>query len=609
MAKKVLNIEKRMVVDDVGRAIAEKFVDWDNRRQPWKADREEIQRYVFATDTTKTANSKLPWSNKTTIPKLCQIRDNLYANYMATMFPKRKNIAWEAATKSDQDAEKTRAIEGYMTWVMDRPDFKKEVGKLVLDYIDYGNCFVMTEWVDHRVMSKDGKNWLGYCGPQVRRLNPMDIVFDPTAANFTESHKVVRSIVSMGEIKEILERESTTEEELEDNQKLYDYMRELRQTVTEHPGETVVQDAIYQIAGFDSYRDYLGSSLVEVLTFYGDIYEEKTGKFSRNQIVKVVDRHKVLTQRDNPSFFGHASIYHAGWRIRPDNLWAMGPLDNLVGMQYRIDHLENIKADIFDLVAYPPLGITGDVDDFEWKPFERIILGDSGKVELLSPKTEAMQANTEIAILEQKMEEMAGSPKEAMGFRSPGEKTKYEVQRMENAASRIFQNKVSQFEADIVEPAANDMLELSRRHMTDTVIRVFDSELNIAVFKDLTPEDITGNGRVRPMAARHFAEQAQLIQDLEGFFSSAIGQDPEVKIHFSSIKTAKMLESLLDLEEYQLVEPFIRLTEQSDMQQMQNVAQERSAMNTLTASGIGNDYDISQAGMANTPVEGGPEQV
>jgi hypothetical protein len=27
----------------------------------------------------------------------------------------------------------------------------------------------------------------------------------------------------------------------------------------------------------------------------------------------------------------------------------MGPLDNLVGLQYRIDHLENAKADALDL--------------------------------------------------------------------------------------------------------------------------------------------------------------------------------------------------------------------------------------------------------------------
>ena len=47
----------------------------------------------------------------------------------------------------------------------------------------------------------------------------------------------------------------------------------------------------------------------------------------------------------------------AGWRPRPDNLYAMGPLDNLVGMQYRIDHLENLKSDVFDQIAYPILKI------------------------------------------------------------------------------------------------------------------------------------------------------------------------------------------------------------------------------------------------------------
>lgn len=51
------------------------------------------------------------------------------------------------------------------------------------------------------------------------------------------------------------------------------------------------------------------------------------------------------------NWLGKTSIVHAGWRYRPDNLWAMGPLDNIVGMQYRIDHLENLKADAMDLAV------------------------------------------------------------------------------------------------------------------------------------------------------------------------------------------------------------------------------------------------------------------
>jgi len=53
---------------------------WDNlttQRRTWVSEKEELRNYIFATDTTKTTNSQLPWKNKTTIPKICQIRDNL----------------------------------------------------------------------------------------------------------------------------------------------------------------------------------------------------------------------------------------------------------------------------------------------------------------------------------------------------------------------------------------------------------------------------------------------------------------------------------------------------------------------------------------------------
>jgi hypothetical protein len=427
----------------------------------------------------------------------------------------------------------------------------------------------------------------------VRRISPLDIVINPTAPDFGTSPKIIRSLISLGELKELLLRDSTETGDKEDALQMFEYLKELRGGAgAKSIANAETKDDIYNIAGFDSFRAYLESSYVEVLTFYGDIYDEEKDEFLRNQIIKVVDRHKVIAKRDHPGLFGTAPIYHCGWRVRPDNLWAMGPLDNLVGMQYRIDHLENIKADVFDLFAFPPLLIKGYVEDFTWAPFERIYLGDDGDVKPLAPDVQALQANTEIAILEQKMEEMAGSPKEAMGFRTPGEKTKYEVQRLENAGARIFQSKINQLERQVIENILNAMLELSRRHMDDTTVRIFDNELKIATFRELTAQDITGNGRLKPVAARHFAEKAQQIQDLTTFFSSSIGADPEVKVHFSAINTAKLLEGLLDLEDFNIVQPYIRMTEQQDAQRMMNVGQEQVAMDTMTPNGFSEgDYD------------------
>lgn len=595
MAGKVLHLDEYIIPDALGTAIANKQLKWETFRETKLREWKEVQQYIFATDTTKTSNSKLPWNNKTTLPKLCQIRDNLYANYMATMFPKRKWLVWEGETKEDDEQAKRKTIEDYIAWVIDRTGFKKEVAKLILDYIDYGNCFCMPEWIDEtRVLDEENRMQTGYTGPALRRISPVDIVFDPTAPSFDESPKIIRSIVSIGEVKAFIEGSAGSAEEKEEAKKLFQYLKDVRSNIFAAGTSATlnVKDDIYNVSGFTSFREYLDSDYVELLTFYGTLYDREADQLYENYEITVADRHKVIAKKPNPSIFGQAPIYHAGWRVRQDNLWAMGPLDNLVGMQYRVDHLENLKADVFDLIAYPVLKIKGFVEDFDWGPMERILVGDDGDVEMLAPDVAALNANMEISILEAKMEEMAGAPKEAMGFRTPGEKTMYEVQRLENAAARIFQNKVAQFEQNVVEPSLNGMLELSRRFMNSQSIRVFSNDLQVAKFRDISNDDLVGAGRIRPMAAQHFAERANLIQNLTNFYQSAVGQDEGIKQHFSSLRQAKMVEDLLDLQSYNIVEPYVRLSEEAEAQRLMNAQTEEVATEASTPAGLTpDDFD------------------
>jgi hypothetical protein len=428
---------------------------------------------------------------------------------------------------------------------------------------------------------------VGYVGPVVRRISPLDIVMNPASPTFETAPKIVRSWVTLGEAKEIMERESGDKELAE---QVFQYLKGVRQSVHGYYGEIADLNDYYQVDGFDSYIHYLQGDYCELLTFYGDYFDYETGEFHRNHVVTVVDRHKVLVSKPNPSYFGYPPIFHVGWRIRQDNLWAMGPLDNLVGMQYRLDHIENLKADVFDLITFPPLKIKGNVDDFDWRPFERIYVSDDGDVEMLAPPFQVLQANLEIQNLENKMEEMAGAPKEAMGFRTPGEKTKYEVQRLENAASRIFQAKIAQFEEIFIEPLINAKLELGRRFMPSVqTVNVFDDQFKTQVFLDLTPNDITGAGRIKPIAARHFAEKAEKVQNINAFYQSALGQDPEVRWHFSSVKLAEMFEDLLEIQEHEVVMPYIRLSEQAEAQKQMQAMEEQVQMETLTPDGLSQD--------------------
>lgn len=588
--------------------ITERWVQYDTLRATWKRDKEEVKRYIYATSTSDTTNSTLPWKNKTTVPKTCQIMDNLFANYLATLFPRRKSIRWEANDKDSSSVRKRDAIQNYTNWMMEHPIFKHEMEKGLLDFIQTGNCFMTVEWLDERAEKSDVTQY-GYVGPIPRRINPNDIVMNPTAESFTRSPKIVRSLISRGELKELLQR-MTTDENREEYEALWDYLKEIRNRAQAFQGDWLERDNLYAVDGFTSYRAYLMSDVVEVLTFYGDLYDEYNDEFYKNHVITVVDRHKLINSKPNPSFFGYPPIFHCVWRKKPDNLWGMGPLDNLIGMQFRMDHVENLKADVFDLVTFPVKKIKGFVEDFVWQPGENIYVSEEGDVDMVVPDVNALQANFEIQNLERLMEEMAGAPREAMGFRTPGEKTAYEVQRLENASSRLYENKIRQFEEQMLEPLLNAMIELARRNMVGpTTVKVFDDEFNMVSFQDLTVEDITGVGRIRPVAARHFAEQAELIQNLTSLTGSNLW--PVIQPHYSGIKLAKLVEEALNLKDFELVTPYVALAEQADAQKHINALQQQIAMEAGTATGIGEDFDLeaAQAPAQLPTAEEGPPQL
>jgi hypothetical protein len=599
MTGKVLALENVISPDLLATRITERFITWDGMRQVAKNDWEEVRRYVYATDTSQTSNSNLPWKNKTTIPKLCQIRDNLFANYIATLFPKRKWLVWEANDKDSNDVAKRDAIVNYMSWSIEQPEFKSEMEKVVQDYIDFGNCFATVEWTDQRV-EQPGRTQVGYVGPSIRRISPLDIVFNPTAENFTSSPKIIRSVISLGELKELLARMSN-DENRQTYEDLYNYLRDIRFHARESSADWQQKDNLYAMDGFTSYRAYLQSDYCEILTFYGDWYDPYEDKFEKNRVITVVDRHKLISNEPNASFFGYPPIVHSPWRRKQDNLWGMGPLANLVGMQYRLDHIENMAADIWDLVTYPVQKVKGFVEEFTWQPGEKIFVSEEGDVELVQPDVNIFQSDMKIEKLQMQMEEMAGAPREAMGIRSPGEKTKYEVQQLQNASSRLFQNKIFQF-SELLEQLLNFMLELARRNMSgSTSIKVFDDEFKTVTFQNLTVDDITGMGRIKPVGARHFAEQAELVQNLTALTGSGLW--PVVQPHFSGIILAKVLENTFDLKDYGVVTPYINLAEQADAQRYVQAMQEQLHQEMGTATGMGADYDVDSAGSFSPPAQ------
>ena len=516
--------------------IANQFDAWNNFRGPWIEEKKELRNYVYATDTRTTGNAKLPWSNSTTTPKLTQIYDNLKANYTASLFPSNDWMEWQGTDNDGATKAKRDFIQAYMENKLAQSDFRNVVDRLVDDFILAGNCFATVEWDRNFTELESGESVEGYIGPRLVRISPYDIVFDPTASDFASTPKIVRSIKTLGEVQADFEKKGMMD--------TFDEMIRVRNEVGAAVNTTKSEGFVAD--GFGSIENYYGSSYVEFLTFYGDMYDRHEGKLHRNRIITIVDRAYVVEDMANPSWLGTAPVFHAGWRSRPDNLYAMGPLDNLVGMQYRIDHLENLKADVFDQIALPMLKIRGDVEDFEYMPAGRVYIGEEGDVTPLVPDATALNADFQIQALENKMEELAGAPRQAMGLRTAGEKTAFEVQTLDNAANRIFNHKTAKFEMEFLEPALNAMLEAARRNMNflDT-ISVVDDDTGVQLFQQITKEDIAAKGKLVPMGARHFAEKAKRMQTLQQIMQLK-SMDPTVGAHMSGKLIAKIFSEELD---------------------------------------------------------------
>lgn len=547
----------------------------------------EVRQYLYATSTQETSNfgvggfssdpdARRGWSHSTHIPKLTQISDNLAANYMMAMFSKPKWVEWYGNDKESVNKRKREIAQAYVLTKARMSNFRNEIQKCIDDWIQTGNCFGMIEYVKETHVDPDtGVPDIAYQGPVLRRISPYDIVFNPLATSFKRSPKIVYSIKSIGE----LIREAEENPELAYNLEIVEKCKELRKYASSKGYDKYLNKLRHlDIQGYGSPTEYLKSGYVEILEFYGDIYNAATGEFLKNHVVTIVDRSWVIRQQPIKSYDGAPYLFHCGWRTRPESLWAMGPLENLVGLQYMINHLQNTKADAFDEFVVPTIVTVGDVEE-EGEKFGGLMAqryhidSADGRVEAIRPDPAFLQADLQIQYLEALMEAYAGSPREAMGIRTPGEKTAFEFQQLINAAGRIFQNKIDYFSEEFLEKVANSFIEQARIYLDSRdVVQVTDDDFGAVEFKSISKTDLKASGKLVPVGSRHFAEKARLAQTLQTL-NAVLGD--EEKLHISSIDLAKAFLESSDVEDILQVTPYVRLQERADASRVNNVLVEQ----------------------------------
>ena len=595
-------------INDVAVRVGEMWDKYNQERINALHTGEEARQYIFATDLDTTGSAIQPHKNRTHQPKLTQLSDTLQSQYYEASLSMPRFFKFKGATP--EDFEKARRVEAWVRTKLEIKKFRETVGReLLADYTNYGNCFAEVNYI----IETDEIHGVLYKGPEITRISPMDMVFNNRAQSFAKAPKITRMLMHIAKIKDLPNRFPNSGFKPNIIQKALDSRLDnyLDDWVS------VLKDRGLNFDGYGGYDAYFKTGLAEVLVYRGDVFDPASGESSSNRVVYVVDRVHVIRDEPTRSPKNFDGLHHAGWRVRNDNLWAQGPLDNLLGMQYRINHLENAKADAFDLIINPPLALKGiDIQEPSegYAPGVSYYLGSEESIEVLAPNTAVLSTNNEIAQYHRLMEDFAGAPPDSRGIRTPGEKTAFEVQKLDANATMMFVDKARNFER-MLETILKEIFELMLVNFDGAdYAEIFDDEEGVGMLEELSEEDVNARGEFVAVGARHWVRRNRETVELQNFQLGPM-QDPKIRMHVRGIDLAKLYERKLQLEDEKLIEPFAGVKEdvqaQAVAQAEQQSLQEATGQQEAFAQAAPGDTESVQRGQGKpeggpTPSEGGP---
>lgn len=582
-----VSISEWNVIDQRGSKIASKFRTWHGLKTGAMTGWQEVERYLYATDTSSTSNGTNTHGHSTHIPVTMEIKQDLEAVAFRTVFPHRDFFDFEGAASDPATVDKQRTAKNYLKTKHRLNKMSKVIKAAISDMCTYGTCFIEVYYEDNTELL-EGKTKTGYVGPKARRISPYDIVFNPLATSFEESPKIIRTLMDIGTFITTYQDDDTA------NQDAIARVRRRRNTISGLRAHE--KNTQYVPEGFGSVESYYESETVELLTFYGTIYDSSTDTVTKDRKIVVVDGLDALIDEPIDTPDGKPYIFQGRWEPRPDNLWPMGPLDNIIGIQYMINNRENGKSDILDKFITPDELHLGDVDVL-WDEEEgkRIFLApEGGGVQELRPDASALAFDGQIDRYRQQARSSARIPQELAGFRTPGEKTAFEVGNLSDGALRGFTHKMQDFEEDVLEPVLRAELELAIRNLGETgVDQVIEPVANTeaTILRTISRSDLVVDGTIVPQGATRFARKNNQLNSLVQLSNTnlwAIAQP-----HVSGQAAARAIEHLGEFDEQEIFQAWAAVREQVEGQfEAQRIQQTLAAtQGAPTLEGVSDDSE------------------
>ena len=550
--------------DQLAAEIAGYWHQWDSARSSSCDMWSEIDGYIHATDTSMLEGGEF-FDHKTFIPVISEIHEDLISIIYSTVFPHEDWLGWKGFDAQAIAKEKRRKLISLIKQVHSMNGFSGTFRKVIDDLVRYGNCFVKVGFTNETQTDED-ETVSGYIGPKPTRISPYDIVFNPSVQEFDKAPKIIKSLISTGEFKEFIDGLGD-KAQIDSNQ--------LSQLLARRSGGGTdssdrYKETQYIAAGFGSIDEYYTSGMVELMWFYGDIFDDQTHEIHKGRCVVCVDGNTVVYEDFQPK----SKIFKGSWKPRPDNLWSQGPLDNLVGINYMINHRENSKNDSIDSFANPDRAYVGDVEEIydEVTGQTKYIMPEGGSVQDITPDATVLTYDNQIQMHMEMARRAARIPQQLTGFKTSGEKTAFEVQNLNDGAFRGFINKAMQFEEDVIEPCVTAEIRVAKENFSSVISVLEEDEEGIISVLEVTEEDLSSNGKLIPFGARRFSRNLQQLAGMQNLTQGPLYQI--IGKHFNTYDLARVWETLNGFENYEVIKKFAAIDEAMEEQEATMLAEQ-----------------------------------
>lgn len=566
------------------------FDDMANSRQTWLEERDEVLKFLNATDARETVCVTNDFDNSTTIPKLSHIYKNIKSNIIGHLFPSDNWLKWIAHTQASNTKETRETITNFVKGKAKASGLEDELERCAEDLLQCGICVGVTYYAREYVsagMVTDSKIST-YSGPKLRRVDPLKFYHDAAADSMDKATKAIQELYSYGDLRKMVDGNEDISITIE---QFHEIMEPRKQAASLTMYQRSMLQRQLERAGFAGALDLASNDKVEMITMFGSFYDASTDTLYDNHKFVIADRRVLISVEPATKWHSTHGLHVGVWDYREGTLAPVGPLNNIVGLQYKIDKLENLRADIFDHIAHPATKEKGDVSVVGRRgaPGARYKIEEDGDISYLHPDVAALNADTQINFTMSIMEDVSCSPREAAGLRTPGEKTKFEVQLLDTGQNRLFRNHVKKFERTFVSPICNDYLTLSRNNMAAEEMEVFDNEIKAPMFTSVTPDMLEADGMLYAVGASITIERANLLQAISTVFNSGVSSI--IAPHVSSLQLALALEDLIESSKYGIFKEFAAVFEAAKLEVAKATAQDEIAKINGSGGDMG-DTDI-----------------